>query len=729
MSLSLDGLGEELRHRPPLSQNLHGERLRLDIVLDSDFICLRGTGVDVDPALLSGHVILSLAEPTSVKEITLLFKGKAKLPRPGAELCEYEWDRAVYLSFSFSFSLFALIDQAPNAYVHSTTATYSVCQHEWSFLEGEKTHRHKLKAGRHVFPFKLGIGGSLPSTITTDVLGGCLVTYKILATVRRPGLCQQVRATTPVCILRSFSPDALEYQQTVGAEGAWQEKLLYAITLPHKAWAIGDTITSSAKFWPLKEGTTLLGVGIMLRETTRTDTGVNLLVSNRVLAEVEHDIVEGGPILTQTAASHQRGELDAQGRIDHGNFPATPHSETEIRSAAQNLATSSTVGMSPCSHASWSGAGDPAMMMAQTASSNTVGMLLTLPVPPTAHPSHNHESVWIGHRVRWTMTLANADGHISFFRCSLPVHILDPRFLGEARACTAPARRLLFGDSAVAADVEDVIELPSYTSHVRDRVANMFLPDTATVRVVNPWVRLIPEERESGGRSSASGAATLLEAHVLSHLPHAPGSDASTPLDWLNSEVLLSFSDVEPLPAQTQTLRPTHSPGPPSSAGVATAGGSGVHRSLLGVKRTSSDPAPPSHMETFLHGDTHASRALPALLGASMRLLPSHGLGTAGWLRASRSRSHNSDGAHAADSQASQQVAAQHQPITVPLPVPAEGPALLHRAFTEVPDYSVAAQGFIGGVTPLSSMRGLPAYEDVAVIFGGGKWLEERGDP
>ena len=34
------------------------------------------------------------------------------------------------------------------------------------------------------------------------------------------------------------------------------------------------------------------------------------------------------------------------------------------------------------------------------------------------------------------------------------------------------------------------------------------------------------------------------------------------------------------------------------------------------------------------------------------------------------------------------------------------------RAFNVVPDYGIASRGFIGGVPPLSSMRGLPSYEE-----------------
>lgn len=57
----------------------------LDIVLDAPFLTLRGTGPDVEATSLSGHVALFLTESTSIKEITLQFRGKAKIPMPASE--------------------------------------------------------------------------------------------------------------------------------------------------------------------------------------------------------------------------------------------------------------------------------------------------------------------------------------------------------------------------------------------------------------------------------------------------------------------------------------------------------------------------------------------------------------------------------------------------------------------------------------------------------------------
>lgn len=63
----------------------HPHKSHLEIILDSPFLTLKGTGPDVEPTSLSGHVALFLTESTSIKEITLQFRGKAKIPMPANE--------------------------------------------------------------------------------------------------------------------------------------------------------------------------------------------------------------------------------------------------------------------------------------------------------------------------------------------------------------------------------------------------------------------------------------------------------------------------------------------------------------------------------------------------------------------------------------------------------------------------------------------------------------------
>jgi hypothetical protein len=66
------------RHEPAPKRD--DKQNNIEIVVNTDVLTLRGAGVEVTPALLSGQVVLDLAESTTVKQVTLQFRGKAKLP-------------------------------------------------------------------------------------------------------------------------------------------------------------------------------------------------------------------------------------------------------------------------------------------------------------------------------------------------------------------------------------------------------------------------------------------------------------------------------------------------------------------------------------------------------------------------------------------------------------------------------------------------------------------------
>lgn len=53
----------------------------LEIALASENVICRGLGADIEPALLSGQVILKLGEATNIREVTLELVGKVKPPR------------------------------------------------------------------------------------------------------------------------------------------------------------------------------------------------------------------------------------------------------------------------------------------------------------------------------------------------------------------------------------------------------------------------------------------------------------------------------------------------------------------------------------------------------------------------------------------------------------------------------------------------------------------------
>ncbi|KIJ18416.1 hypothetical protein PAXINDRAFT_8662 [Paxillus involutus ATCC 200175] len=71
--------------------NKEKDRAGIKIIVKSDCLILKGTGVDVEPAMLSSHVVLHLTEPTSIKGITLQFRGKARRPAPLNKVVATTW--------------------------------------------------------------------------------------------------------------------------------------------------------------------------------------------------------------------------------------------------------------------------------------------------------------------------------------------------------------------------------------------------------------------------------------------------------------------------------------------------------------------------------------------------------------------------------------------------------------------------------------------------------------
>lgn len=127
-----------------------------------------------------------------------------------------------------------------------------------------------FKAGRHAFPFSIELEPYLPSSLQVTNSTPS-ISYKLRATVVRPPLMPNFTSTWPIEVVRAFGPNSLEYQQTLeGAlllcsvswqsltpgtvENTWPGKIMYSLTLPHKAWAAGDTLMALVKFAPLAKG-------------------------------------------------------------------------------------------------------------------------------------------------------------------------------------------------------------------------------------------------------------------------------------------------------------------------------------------------------------------------------------------------------------------------------------------------------------------------------------------
>ena len=107
--------------------------------------------------------------------------------------------------------------------------------------------KHTFNAGLHQFPFSFHIPGSLPASIKVGT-GSCLLSYQLKAVALKSGFGVfggkwSVKKT--ITIVRGLVPDSSEYNQTLEIENTWPGKVMYSLTLPHKAYCAGDKISVS----------------------------------------------------------------------------------------------------------------------------------------------------------------------------------------------------------------------------------------------------------------------------------------------------------------------------------------------------------------------------------------------------------------------------------------------------------------------------------------------------
>jgi len=610
----------------------------------------------------------------------------------------------------------------------TSPSTYVICNHEWSFLEGERKHSHTLKAGRHFFPFQLQIGGSLPSSIATDALGGASIAYKLRARAGRPGLHNNLQAVVPISIVRSFTSEALEYQQTLEIENTWPEKLMYSIMIPHKAWAVGDQLTALVKFSPLAKGVRVMSITTTVNETTKVFARSGFQEHTCSVASVKHEVI-GGNAVEVNENAHEHKPRHAP--YDSQTIRSSPTTSTAVHHHHSSSISSMAGGSdSPSNHVSILLAEHSTQEAGPPSNSSTVSGLdlpgdveeshddvvtcLTLTIPGTVTPTHSLQPITVSHRIRWNVLILNLDGHTSELRCSLALHLLDYCLLDESRSCTSATRRLLIGRSETPSEADDM-ELPSYTAHVRDRVANMFLPQAATMRVSNPWIQSGISPTIAGraplpiSTRSSSGGSSPLETQILSYFPDAPGSGNSTPLDWVNSELLLSQPEEVSPPLSRHITPQDSNPHNGPQTRPATSGRSSLEPPRSGSAADALPVAGPN--ETYVHSG-QANGSLHSLFHAST--MPFSSLPRPRW-PSSRSNSHPNPVPHSSLSNLDQS-RQQAQPRLLTMPAQdGHWSSVLHRAFTEVPDYTVALRGFIGGVPPLTSMQGLPSYAEAEI--------------
>lgn len=600
--------------------------------------------------------------------------------------------------------------------------TYTLCSHEWSFLEGEKKRSHTLKAGRHLFPFQLHVGGSLPSTLYTDAYGGASVEYKLRAIATRPGFAHNLHTQRVITLLRSFAPEAIEYQQSLEIENTWPEKLMYSIVVPHKAWAAGDNLTAIVKLSPLAKGVRVLSVITTLNETIKTFTRTGRQESTKALIEVKHEFRNGqavcvvhpaNPDQDNSPRSRSRAHSAAAAASSSTLLQSTDHAQRPPPSIIPTSLSGDYYPESGPSTSTQPRTGVP-LAVGFELSDGDIATKLDISLPTFTTPTHTLEPITASHRIRWNILIGNLDGHTSELRCSLPLHILDGRLFDEANSATAATRQLLLGGPEIPEEQDPDNVLPSYPSHIRDRVANVYLPDQAALRVTNPWLQhgispvQQPRDRDDtadhDGRlsspTSGSGTHTPLEAYyVPSALGHTHGGDPG--LEYVNSELLLSLSQNAPPPVVVES--PSSRPSSSRASRAPSRAPSPDREREVHSRRSSGELA----TSTFVHESSSASRNLHGVFHATMKPLTSL---SSSVIPTRYHAQHTHMPTHSAHQQHAHPL---QQQMMTPRTVPVTSHSQLHRVFTEVPDYSISSRGFLGGgVTPLETLQGLPSYEE-----------------
>jgi hypothetical protein len=454
--------------------------------------------------------------------------------------------------------------------------THPILTHDWSFLEGNKKHTHTLKAGRHTFPFSFSLDGNLPSSIKTYT-NDASIGYKLRVHVVRSGLASNYQNVKTFTLARTFTNEALEFNQTLEIENTWPGKVMYSLTLPHKAYAAGDDIPVSIKFMPLAKGVRILSVSSVVKEYTLVHTRHSSHPDARVAASVKHELVGGkayevaeGTTRAAPAVPSQESSRAHSTVASRLSSPSRTPMPLPSQLPADNWAARPPDSFFPAQAGPSNAVAGSSTSTHSTASEDVeigddeINTSLSIAIPAWTTPSHSIHPVFVTHKIKWSCSISNPDGHVSELRCALPICIIDNSLLSEARAAGANTRALLFGGAA--AEEAQQVDLPSYNNHVYDRIA---VADSGTA------TSFMPRSLQATPMGSPASA-TPPHSRPPSR-PGSPNRGMSTNDDvpprrqlsqWADSELLLSLGALSS-GSNSRAHSHENSPGetPPDSRG------------------------------------------------------------------------------------------------------------------------------------------------------------------
>ncbi|KAL4961061.1 arrestin family protein [Aspergillus stella-maris] len=194
-----------------------GSANTVDIQLDKDFVSFEGTAHEALAAYLSGHLVLRINEPLTVKYIRLHLTGVRRVSLP----TKSGWGK--------------------------TSSEEKFYSRSWEFHDACQSSPQLLPSGECKFPFNVVLDGSLPESV--EGVKEASVVYTFTAEIgRKHG--KPIIFCKPLRVIRVA--DTYVHEQAL--DETWLSKLAYRLFIPNTHVAFGTSIEMNYSFIPLLRG-------------------------------------------------------------------------------------------------------------------------------------------------------------------------------------------------------------------------------------------------------------------------------------------------------------------------------------------------------------------------------------------------------------------------------------------------------------------------------------------
>ncbi|GES89834.1 cyclin binding protein [Rhizophagus clarus] len=186
-----------------------------------------------------------------------------------------------------------------------------------------------IPAGIHKYPFELFIPGNIPETIEAE---RGTVNYKLSATAIRPGLFPNLHVSQHVPIIRTILEERNSEGIVIASE--WNNQLGYEITIPKKAYPIGDSIDIDLKLNPKAKKVNVVGIKIQIEEESVYKTNgqknfesrtllvhkVNNFAEQMVLSDKNYSLNNNNTFIQEGTSSSAQIQDDDETLFYHKNI-------------------------------------------------------------------------------------------------------------------------------------------------------------------------------------------------------------------------------------------------------------------------------------------------------------------------------------------------------------------------------------------------------------------------